>query len=141
MTANKRILSSKSWPKVARSVHVTGRIHKRAGRTGRIIQRLCTDIHLSADRGRIAWSSELLLRADESLYVREIARLTGVPAGSLHRELKLLTSAGLFERSTAGNQVRYQADRTCPIHEELAGIFRKTAGLEDVLREALVRAG
>jgi predicted nucleotidyltransferase len=77
------------------------------------------------------------LRPDESFYVREIARLTGVPAGSLHRELKLLTAAGLLVRSTAGNQVRYQVDRSCPIHEELAGIFRKTAGLADVLREAL----
>ena len=44
----------------------------------------------------------LLLRPGESFYVREIARLTGVPAGSLHRELKLLTSAGLLERSTVG---------------------------------------
>lgn len=79
----------------------------------------------------------LLLRPDESFYVREIARLTGVPAGSLHRELRLLTAAGLLERSTVGNQVRYQVDRNCPIHEELAGIFRKTAGLTDVLREAL----
>ena len=73
----------------------------------------------------------LLLRPGESFYVREIARLTGVPAGSLHRELKLLTSAGLLERSTAGNQVRYQVDRKCPIHEELAGIFRKTVGLAE----------
>lgn len=79
----------------------------------------------------------LLLRSDESFYVREIGRLTGVPAGSLHRELKLLSDAGLLLRSTAGNQVRYQVDRACPIHEELAGIFRKTAGLADVLREAL----
>jgi predicted nucleotidyltransferase len=79
----------------------------------------------------------LLLRPDQSLYVREIARLSGVPAGSLHRELKLLTEAGLLMRSESGNQVRYQLDTTCPIHEELAGIFRKTAGLADVLREAL----
>jgi predicted nucleotidyltransferase len=79
----------------------------------------------------------LLLRPDETFYIREIARLTGVPAGSLHRELKLLASAGLLQRSAAGNQVRYQVDRSCPIHEELAGIFRKTAGLADVLREAL----
>jgi len=79
----------------------------------------------------------LLLRPDESFYVREIGRLAGVPAGSLHRELKLLSDAGLLRRSAAGNQVRYQVDRTCPIHEELAGIFRKTAGLADVLREAL----
>lgn len=79
----------------------------------------------------------LLLRPDESFYVREIGRLTGVPAGSLHRELKLLSDAGLLLRSAAGNQVRYQVDRTCPIQEELAGIFRKTAGLADILREAL----
>ena len=79
----------------------------------------------------------LLLRPDESFYVREIGRLTGVPAGSLHRELKLLCDAGLLQRSVAGNQVRYQVDRTCPIQQELAGIFRKTAGLADVLREAL----
>lgn len=80
----------------------------------------------------------LLLRPDESFYVREIGRLTGVPAGSLHRELKLLSDAGLLRRSLAGNQVRYQLDRACPIQEELAGIFRKTAGLADVLREALL---
>ena len=79
----------------------------------------------------------LLLRPDESFYVREIGRLTGVPVGSLHRELKLLGDAGLLLRSLAGNQVRYQVDRACPIREELAGIFRKTAGLADVLREAL----
>lgn len=79
----------------------------------------------------------LLLRPDESFYVREIARVTGVPAGSLHRELKALADAGLLMRAAAGNQVRYQADRTCPIFEELAGIFRKTAGLADVLRELL----
>ena len=79
----------------------------------------------------------LLLRPDETFYVREIARLTGISAGSLHRELKLLTDAGLLLRTAAGNQVRYQANRDCPIYEELAGIFRKTTGLADVLRELL----
>jgi len=81
--------------------------------------------------------SLLLLRPEESFYVREIGRLTGVPAGSLHRELKLLSDAGLLQRTADGNQVRYQLDRSCPIQEELAGIFRKTFGLADVLRGAL----
>jgi len=94
------------------------------------------DVLFGAYRRRIL--SLLLLRPDESFYVREIGRLAGVPAGSLHRELKLLSDAGLLQRSAAGNQVRYQVDRACPIHEELAGIFRKTTGLADVLREALV---
>lgn len=79
----------------------------------------------------------LLLRPDERFHVREIARLTGLPAGTLHRELRSLTEAGLLLRDAVGNQVRYRANRECPIFDELAGIFRKTTGLADVLREAL----
>lgn len=72
----------------------------------------------------------LLLRPDQRFYVREIARLTGVPAGSLHRELKLLAESGLLLREPAGNQVLYRANRECPVFAELAGFFRKTNGLE-----------
>ena len=79
----------------------------------------------------------LLLGPDEHFHVREISRLTGVPAGSLHRELKLLTDAGLLSRQAMGNQVRYRSDRDCPIFPELAGIFRKTSGLADIVRSAL----
>lgn len=79
----------------------------------------------------------LLLRPDASLHVREISRLTGVPAGSLHRELRALTDAGLLQSEPAGNQVRYRANRACPIFSELTEIFRKTAGLVDLLRDAL----
>lgn len=81
--------------------------------------------------------AQLLLRPDEAFHVRELERMSGIPAGSLHRELKALFEAGLLSRSRQGNQVRYRANRSCPIYEELAGIFRKTAGLADVLREAL----
>jgi hypothetical protein len=55
----------------------------------------------------------------------------------LHRELKMLAEAGLLLRAASGNQVRYQADRSCSIYGELAGIFRKTAALADVLRDLL----
>jgi len=79
----------------------------------------------------------LLLRPDETFYVREIARVTGAPAGSLHRELRTLVDAGLLTRAASGNQVRYQANRACPIYDELSSIFRKTTGLADVLRELL----
>lgn len=80
----------------------------------------------------------LLLRPEERFHVREIARLTGIPAGSLHRELKLLAEAELLVRQSVGRQVYYQANRQSPIFEELAGIFRKTAGLADVIRAALL---
>jgi len=83
----------------------------------------------------------LLLRPQERYHVREIARLTGIVPGSLHRELKLLAAAGLLLREETGNQVLYRANRACPIYEELAGIFRKTIGLADILREALLPIG
>jgi len=79
----------------------------------------------------------LLLRPGEALHVREIARLTGVPVGSLHRELRSLAEADLLLREPVGNQVRYRANQNCPIYPELAEIFRKTAGLADLLRQAL----
>ena len=57
--------------------------------------------------------------------------------GSAHRELKRLAESGLLLREPVGNQVRYRANRDCSIYPELAGVFRKTTGLSDVLRGAL----
>ncbi len=68
--------------------------------------------------------------------MREIARLTGVNAGNAHRALKRMEQTGLVATFRVGNQVRYPADRDCPIFEELAGLIRKTPGMADVLREA-----
>jgi predicted nucleotidyltransferase/DNA-binding MarR family transcriptional regulator len=79
----------------------------------------------------------LLMRTDERFHVRELERLTGISAGSLHRELKAMSEAGLLIREQQGNQVLYQADRSCSIFEELASIFRKTVGLGSELTTAL----
>jgi predicted nucleotidyltransferase len=93
------------------------------------------DLLFSAYRRKVL--ALLLLRPDDALHVREIARLTGVPVGSLHRELRTLTAAGLLAREPVGNQVRYRANRACPIYPELAEIFRKTIGLADLVRDTL----
>jgi len=79
----------------------------------------------------------LLMHPEQSFHVREIARITGKPAGTLYRELSSLAQAGLLIRSPFGNQVHYRANPACPIYEELRGILRKTFGVADVLREAL----
>ncbi|MBI5752542.1 MAG: nucleotidyltransferase domain-containing protein [Hydrogenophilales bacterium] len=79
----------------------------------------------------------LLLNPEQSYHVREIARLTNTAAGTLHKELARLAEAGLLVRNKTGNQVRYSANRDCPVFEELASILRKTSGLVDVLAEAL----
>ena len=79
----------------------------------------------------------LLLHPDTAYHVRELARLTGTSAGTLHKELTKLTAGGVLRRQEVGNQVRYSADRDCPVFEELVSILRNTSGLVDVLAEAL----
>lgn len=79
----------------------------------------------------------LLLHPEQAYHVREIARLTGTIAGTLHKELGTLARAGVLEKSSRGNQVSYQANRECLIFEELSSILRKTSGLADVLTSTL----
>lgn len=79
----------------------------------------------------------LLLHPERTYHVREIARLTDTNAGTLHKELARLAAAGLLIREQVGNQVRYGANRRCPIFEDLANILRKTSGIADVIADAL----
>ena len=80
----------------------------------------------------------LLLHPGESYHVREIARLTGTVAGTLHKELATLAKAGILTMQPRGNQKVYSANRDCPVFEELASILRKTSGMVDVLASALL---
>jgi predicted nucleotidyltransferase len=82
----------------------------------------------------------LLLRPDEALHGREIARRTGLPAGTITRELGKLAEVGLLKREKRGNQQVYSADTSGPIFTELASILRKTSGLAEVLVQALAPA-
>jgi predicted nucleotidyltransferase len=79
----------------------------------------------------------LLLHPEASLHVREIARLTRTVPGTLLRELNRLADAGVLIRKPVGNQVHFQADTGCPIHDDLRSLLKKTVGIVDVLREAL----
>ena len=70
----------------------------------------------------------LLLNPEKHYHVREIARMTGTVAGTLHKELARLAEAGILTKEKIGNQVQYSADRQCPIFKELSSILRKTSG-------------
>ncbi|MCC6212697.1 MAG: nucleotidyltransferase domain-containing protein [Burkholderiales bacterium] len=64
-----------------------------------------------------------------------IARLTGVPAGSLHRELRQLAGAGLVVAAKSGNQLLYGANERSPVFHELSSVLDKTAGTPPTLHE------
>ena len=96
---------------------------------------MLTDILFGTYRKKVL--SLLLLHPSRDYHVRELARLTGTSAGTLHKELARLASAGLLLRKAQGNQVRYQANQQNPVFEELAGLLRKTTGAAEILASAL----
>ncbi len=79
----------------------------------------------------------LLLRPDQALHGREIARRTGLSAGTIIRELTRLAEVGLLKREKRGNQQVYSANTGGLIFTELASILRKTSGMADVLVQSL----
>ena len=79
----------------------------------------------------------LLLHPGTHFHLREIARATQTQPGTVRRELSLLTQAGVLERDVQGNQVRFRANESYPIYEELRSILKKTIGAADPLRAAL----
>jgi predicted nucleotidyltransferase len=74
---------------------------------------------------------------ERAFYLREVVRTAGVGQGAVQRELAQLTAVGLLTRHRRGNQVYYQANPEAPIFAELRSLVVKTAGMAEVLREAL----
>jgi len=86
---------------------------------------------------RRAVLSLLYARADEEFYIRQILRTIGAGHGSVLRELKRLAEAGILRRTARGRQVYYQANPDSPIFPELKSLIVKTAGIVDILVNAM----
>ena len=78
---------------------------------------------------------------DEEFYLRQIVRNTGLGIGPVQRELKQLADSSILQRRIHGHQVYYQANPETPIFEELKNIVRKTFGVADILKQALIPGG
>jgi len=88
-------------------------------------------------KARRAVLSLLYSHSDESFYLRQIVRATGVGLGPVQRELKRLTDAGIIRRSKQGRQTYYQANPDSPVFKELKSLIIKTAGVAETLMSAL----
>jgi predicted nucleotidyltransferase len=78
-----------------------------------------------------------LVQPEKAWYASELAQRLGVPASSLQRELLDLCEAGILKTHKQGRMVYYQANRESPVFPDLRGLLLKTAGLVDVLAQAL----
>ncbi len=77
------------------------------------------------------------LQPEQSFYLRQIVRLAGIGQGATQRELARWVDAGLLLRERRGNQVHYRVNTASPVFSELKALTVKTAGVADVLRDAL----
>jgi DNA-binding transcriptional ArsR family regulator len=79
----------------------------------------------------------LLGEPEKTWYVSELARRMAVPSSSLQRELQDLTQVGILKSHRQGRMAYYQANTDSPVYADLRGLLLKTAGLVDVLADAL----
>jgi predicted nucleotidyltransferase len=78
-----------------------------------------------------------LVQPEKAWYASELAQRLGVPSSSLQRELHDLSEVGILKIHRQGRMVYYQANTESPVFPDLRGLLLKTAGLVDVLAQAL----
>lgn len=86
---------------------------------------------------RASLLSTLLLQPEREWFLTDLAKHLKVRPSTLQRELKNLTAAQILTRRVDGKRVYYRADERCPVLSELQGLFLKTAGLVDIIADAL----
>jgi DNA-binding transcriptional ArsR family regulator len=82
-----------------------------------------------------------LLFADASreLHLRDLTRRSGLGLGTVQGELQKLSDADLVTSRRDGNRRYFSANEGHPLFPDLQQLVLKTAGLRDVLAQALVR--
>ncbi len=68
----------------------------------------------------------------------DLIRLVDSGTGATHRVVKRLAGSGLVLESVDGRQKHYQANPNSPVFDELVALIRKTVGLAEPLRDALM---
>jgi len=79
----------------------------------------------------------LYAHPEQSWHLRELARATGASPTMIGKEADVLSEAGLILDEKDGNRRRMKANPDCPIFDELRSIAKKTAGLAEIVKDAL----
>ncbi len=74
---------------------------------------------------------------DKEVYLREIGRVIEEPASAVQRELDRLESFGFLESRRHGNHKYFKVREDFSLLPELRGMFLKTEGSVDYLRDSL----
>ncbi|MCW1926530.1 MarR family transcriptional regulator [Luteolibacter arcticus] len=74
---------------------------------------------------------------DQTLHLRDLARLAGLSPAALQKELDALERKELITARRDGNRRYFRANTAHPLYPELHGLVVKTAGIASELRRAL----
>jgi len=72
-------------------------------------------------------------QAETSFYTSQVLNAVKIGRGTVQRELKNLTDAGIIIREVRGRQVYYSANDKCPIFDELKSIVGKILAVAPAL--------
>jgi DNA-binding transcriptional ArsR family regulator len=75
--------------------------------------------------------------ASRELHLRDLTRQSGLGLGTMQGELEKLSAADLVTSRRDGNRRYYRANASHPVFHDLQQLVLKTAGLKEVLAEAL----
>jgi predicted nucleotidyltransferase len=92
---------------------------------------------LFGSEARVKVLSLFMLNAGSEYYLREIAQRTGLAVRSVQRAVEDLCEIQILEREKRGNSIYFRLNGENPIVADLKGVFLKTVGLGDLLRDAL----
>jgi DNA-binding transcriptional ArsR family regulator len=81
----------------------------------------------------------LVADASRELHLRDLTRRSGLGLGTVQGELQKLSDADLVTSRRDGNRRYFSANEGHPLFPDLQQLVLKTAGLRDVLAQALVR--
>lgn len=90
---------------------------------------------------RVKILAKLALNSDSAFYMRELERELGINFASIHRELTNLKKLGLVTDERRGKIRLFRINKSSPIYPEVRGLMLKTAGIGDVIRDALKGVG
>ncbi len=96
---------------------------------------LLSDILSSRVRAEVF---RLLFGLDKNeLHLREIERCSGLSIATVRQDLRKLARLDLVKSRRDGNRLYYRANQGHPLYQDIRNLVLKTAGLVEVLREAI----
>ena len=96
---------------------------------------------LFGTRARAAILARTYLDPSSEYHLRDLVRLTGLAPRTVHQEVEKLVAAGLLTDRRSSNRRYLRANERYPLFRPVREIVLRTAGLADVLRNALGKHG